>query len=77
MFSPVKLVILILVALGVWAGYKWVSGLGNRGTDNDRVGRGKSGKVRRGAGSDTVQDLVKCPDCGMYVASLDDHTCSG
>lgn len=78
MFSPVKLIILILAALGVWAGYKWVSGLRDGdGSGGGKVGRRKKDNVGKGGNPDAVQDLVKCPKCGAYVASLDNHACSG
>ena len=60
MIALPKLVLLILLALGVWFGVRWLQSAPSR-----IVRRRESAPPRRSA----IQDLVACRICGAYVAS--------
>lgn len=52
-----KLLVLVLIVVGVWYGYKWLT----RGASAKRNGG------RRGSGTPQASDLTACPACGTYV----------
>jgi len=70
MLSPIKIILLILVIVGVFTISKIVRKniTGRQGNDEiDRDGSRKSPK--------SSTDLVQCPKCETFVASLEDHNC--
>ncbi|MEH6475035.1 MAG: hypothetical protein V7727_05070 [Sneathiella sp.] len=70
MLSPIKIILLILVIVGVFAISKIVRKniAGRQG--NDEIERGGSRKSPKSS-----TDLVQCPKCETFVASLEDHSC--
>ncbi len=70
-FSLPKILVLILVVLVVWYGFKVASRI-NKGRDN-RANIPKEDRETQ----IPVKDMVKCPDCGAYSASPESHICNG
>ena len=70
MLSPLKLILLLAVVIGVFMIAKLFRG----NSENGGIlgGRGKPGGIGK---SGKPTDLEKCPACGTYVASLEDHSC--
>jgi uncharacterized protein len=68
-FSLPKLLILIAVIAVVWYGFK-VAG---------RINRNRQSEPKKAARNETsaiaAKDMVRCPKCGTYCASLDTHSC--
>ena len=76
MFSLPKLIVLALIIAGVWYGFRWVQRVQDRRAREDKVMRNK----KSGPGKDTpkaVEDMVKCPACGTFVAALEGGSCGG
>jgi len=70
MLSPIKIILLLLVIVGVFTISKIVrKNIAGR-LENDEIGEDKSHKSPKSS-----TDLVKCPKCETYVASLEDHSC--
>lgn len=75
-----KLIILVAVAVLVymWSKRNMAQSRGGEGSGNSQAGK-RQGNVRptaKGAGNTpakkqakTVEDLVKCPSCGTYIAA--------
>ena len=72
--SITKILLLVLIIWVVWRGFNRFTGAGrtnwNQRQAPDRPSR--SGPPQR-----PVEDMVKCPKCGAYVAGLADHRCEG
>ncbi|MFB9356092.1 hypothetical protein [Sneathiella chinensis] len=70
MLSPVKIILLLAVVGAVFLVARlFRSSPSNGGEDN-----GKPAK-KGDTGKEGHTDLVKCPDCGTFVASLESHHC--
>ncbi len=69
MFSPIKIFLLLAVIGIVYVVARKAGFLGKRSEDEAQTGR------KKGNGEKEPTDLVNCPDCGTFVASLEDHTC--
>ncbi|WP_169569868.1 hypothetical protein [Sneathiella limimaris] len=70
MLSPIKLILLALVIGAVFMAARMFRG---KGKDGGILGkRDDDASLKRGGKS---TDLIKCPDCGTYVSTLEDHTC--
>ena len=68
-FSLPKLLILIAVIAVVWYGFKAAGRINrNRQRDTNQAARNETSEI-------AVKDMVQCPKCGAYSASLDTHTC--
>jgi hypothetical protein len=66
MFGPLgKYLLLILVALAAWYGYKYVVRVGQVRQDEAR--RRTRGPQGAAPGSVAAQDMTKCAACGAYV----------
>lgn len=64
-----KLLVVVAIILVVWYGFKLVGHLDRKRKEAARVQRsGAAGSRRRPQAGPVVQDLVKCPACGSYVA---------
>jgi len=70
MLSPIKIILLLLVIVGVFAISKIVRKTIAGRAENDEISEGESRKP-----SKSSTDLVQCPDCGTFVASLEEHNC--
>ena len=65
-----KIILLILVAGAVFMAARMFR---KNTEDGENLGkRGDNDKVKGGQNS---TDLVECPKCGTFVASLEDHHC--
>ncbi|MDP6476104.1 MAG: hypothetical protein QF449_09780 [Alphaproteobacteria bacterium] len=68
-FSLPKLLVLIALIVVVWYGFKALG----------RVNRKRQAQAKQAARDEATQiaseDMIKCPKCGAYTASLDSHTC--
>ncbi len=70
MLSPIKIILLLLVVAAVFA----ASRIFRKGIEKGEENALKKGEA--GSSSDKDQtDLLKCPECGTFVASLEDHSC--
>ncbi len=70
MFSPIKIILLILVVGAVFMAARMFR---KNTEDGGKLGkRGENGRVK---GGEKSTDLVECPKCGTFVASLEDHHC--
>ncbi len=68
-FSLPKLLILIAVIAIVWYGFKTMGRINrNRQKESDQAAGKETSKI-------TAKDMVQCPKCNAYCASLDTHTC--
>ena len=70
--SIAKILLLVAIIWIVWRGFSRITAAGqasrNRQRGGDRPGRPT-------AAQRPVEDMVKCPKCGAYVAALGDHRC--
>jgi len=69
MFSPIKIILLLLVIGAVYIVARKLGFLGG----GDGHSSQSSEKIKKDKGKST--DLVKCDKCSTYVASLEDHVC--
>lgn len=70
MISPVKIILLIVVVAAVYL----ASRIFRKGVEQGEATASK--KDGKGGTKDNAQtDLVKCPECDTFVASLEDHSC--
>ncbi len=68
-FSLPKLLILIAVIAVVWYGFKAMGRINqNRQQKSDQAAPKETSKI-------TAKDMVQCPKCNAYCASLDSHIC--
>jgi len=77
--SITKILLLALVVWIVWRGFNHITALGrasrNQQRGNDRPPHGQQG--RPAPTQRPIEDMVKCPKCGAYVAGLANHRCEG
>ncbi len=68
-FSLPKLLILIALIVVVWYGFKALGRVNRkRQAQAKQAARGKATQI-------AAEDMIQCPKCGAYTASLDSHTC--
>ena len=72
LFSLPKILFTILAIIAVWQGFKWlqrrqtlVSQRAHEDMDSE------SAKLK-----DDINEMVACPDCGVYVAKDAGHRCT-
>ncbi|MFC4273021.1 hypothetical protein GQF03_07515 [Sneathiella chungangensis] len=70
MLSPVKIILIILVLIGVFFAHRFYRSTIAPSLDKAR----KNGNIK-GRSGDKMLDLEECPDCGAFVADLDGHRC--
>ena len=66
MISPLKIILLVVVVGAVFI----IARQFRKNDENDAIVGKKSKKA-----TDQTTELQKCPDCGTYVAALEDHVC--
>mgnify|MGYP000291573585 CR=1 FL=1 len=71
MFSPVKIILIILVLVGVFFAHRFY-----RSTIAPTLNKSKKNGEFKGQSSDKMLDLQECPRCGAFVADLDEHSCA-
>jgi hypothetical protein len=71
MFSPVKIILIILVLVGVFFAHRFY-----RSTIAPSLDKSKKNGEFKGQSSDKMLDLQECPRCGAFVADLDEHSCA-
>ncbi|GEM_PF-6593189 len=69
MFSPIKIILLLLVIGGVYLIARKAGFLGHKPGEKTETIK------KEGDTASQTTDLIKCPDCGIYVSSKDDHCC--
>ena len=78
MFSFQKLLILLLIVGVVWYGFKFVTRLqqarDSEGKPRSRVRGGKPPASEPSASAE-VEDMVRCPTCGAFVAARSASPC--
>ena len=68
-FSLSKLLILIALIVIVWYGFKAVGRVNqNRRARAREAGRNQYSEL-------ATENMIQCPKCGAYTASLDAHKC--
>ncbi len=70
MFSPMKIILLILVAGAVFIAARMF----RKNTEDGGNLRKRDGSGRVDGGEQST-DLVECPKCGTFVATLEGHRC--
>lgn len=78
MFSLPKLIVLFLIIAGVWYGFRWAKLWQIRRSKQDQALKDKAAKEKKdadAAAQKQVEDMVKCPSCGTYVAALTGGSC--
>lgn len=68
-FSLPKLLVLIAVIAIVWYGFKAM------GRSKQKRQADAKHAARDNASQIAVKDMIQCPKCGAYSASLETHTC--
>ncbi|HYH17757.1 MAG TPA: hypothetical protein VD995_03985 [Azospirillum sp.] len=74
MLSFSKILVLIVVVVAVWFGWRWYQRIGEVGREKLRErDYGRRPQPRRGGseparGPGGAEDMEKCPECGAYVA---------
>ncbi len=70
-----KILVIVAIVLAVWYGFKLIGHLDRKRKEAARLHPG-SGRARGRAGpGPVVQDMVKCPACGSYVAGRGAGSC--
>lgn len=70
MFSPVKIILLVAVVAAVY----FASRIFRKGIAQGEENATKNGG-KGSASKSNETELLKCPECGTFVASLEDHHC--
>jgi hypothetical protein len=70
--SIMKILILVAVVWIVWRGFNRISAAG-RASRNQQQGAARPNRPT--PTQRPVEDMVKCPKCGAYVAGLGNHHC--
>jgi len=70
MFSPSKIIFIIIAIAVVYFGHKFY-----RSTIAPALSKDKKNGEFKGKSGDRMLDLQECPDCGAFVADLEDHSC--
>jgi uncharacterized protein len=77
-FSLQKLLVLLLIVGAVWYGFKFVTRLqqarDSEGKPRSRVRGGKPPASEPSASAE-VEDMVRCPTCGAFVAARSASPC--
>lgn len=77
--SPSKLIVLVVVILAVWYGFKWINRLDKSRKDNQPRGA----RRRRGSARVAPQEEIEgietrvCPTCGTYFPASTGRYCGG
>ncbi len=71
-FGFLKLLVLAAIVAAVWYGFKWLQ---RRDEIAARGGDESLTKTRGNKRVDAVEDMVKCPVCGTYVAAEGAQDC--
>ncbi len=66
MISPLKIILLVIVVGAVFI----IARQFRKNGESDEIAGNKPKKA-----TDQTTELQKCPDCGTYVAALEDHVC--
>jgi uncharacterized protein len=74
--SVVKILIIVAVVWFVWRGFNRIVAAGQAARNQHR-GSGDARPNRPTAAQRPIEDMVKCPKCGAYVAGLANHRCEG
>ena len=72
-FSLGKIIVLLLIIMVVWYGFKVVARRG-QSVGRDKTGE-KLGKDRDDASRDTVHDMERCRVCGTFVPAAAARAC--
>ena len=72
--SIAKILLLVAIVWFVWRGFNRITALG-RASRNQQQGPNRPS--RPAPTQRPVEDMVKCPKCGAYVAGLANHRCEG
>lgn len=70
MLSMQKLLVLALILLAVWYGFKWIGRLDAARRSSVRQDRSNASSRRVAA-----EDMVKCPSCAVYVSPRGASAC--
>jgi hypothetical protein len=72
--SIMKILVLVAIIWIVWRGFNRISAAGQ--ASRKRQQEGAPDRPNRAAPAPRpVEDMVKCPKCGAYVAGLANHRC--
>ena len=71
-FSIMKVLFTIAIVVVVWQGFKWLKRRENMAAVNAK----KSLNRESASARDGVEELVPCPDCGVYIAKGPVHRCN-
>lgn len=69
MFSIPKLLVLAVIILVVWYGFKLVGRLDEKRKQEVKDGRRRGSPRKKAAREDSTEDLVRCPTCDTFVAA--------
>jgi len=76
LFNLPKLLLLAAIIFAVWYGFKW---LNNRQAQVSRSKPAKPFRPNARPAADPVEpdieEMIPCPDCGVYVAKGSKHRC--
>ena len=73
MFSPAKLLLLILIVAVVWTGFRYVNRIDQiRRSLREELKRRQQGQKPSAL---PAEDLVKCAQCGAYVSARSATSC--
>ena len=75
--SIAKILIIAVVVWFVWRGFNRIVAMGQASRDQRQGGGGGDRPNRPAPAQRPVEDMVKCPKCGAYVAGLANHRCEG
>ena len=70
--SIFKILLLVAIVWFVWRGFNRITALGQASRNRQQ---GTDRPNRPAAAQRPVEDMVKCPKCGAYVAGLANHRC--
>lgn len=68
MLSPLKIIVLAGIIVGVWYAFRWLN----------RIGVNKSQRLRKKSREQRaaeIEDMVRCPVCDTYVPAGQLHDC--
>ncbi|MHA1570877.1 MAG: hypothetical protein ACTSWM_03570 [Alphaproteobacteria bacterium] len=77
--SPSKLIVLVVVVLAVWHGFKWINRLDKaRKGDEPRAARRRQHREQVTPDEEIKGiDTVSCPTCGTYFPASTGRYCGG
>ncbi len=73
-FSLPKLIILALIIVGVWKGFKYLQRR-QEVQDRDRHEKVRKAREETQGSADPVEDMQRCPVCGTYFSGRPGETC--